>query len=96
MKVIVESNKPIEKLVKVKRTPQINRGIIIENHNEVAQRQDFVKAVEEAVMEMGDEGRILVRPSGTEPKIRIMVEHHDRAYAESIADRLEKIIGDNK
>jgi phosphoglucosamine mutase len=38
--------------------------------------------------ELGDHGRVLVRPSGTEPLVRVMVEAPTEASAQSAADRL--------
>lgn len=44
--------------------------------------------VAEAEIELGDQGRVLVRPSGTEPLVRIMVEHLDAATADRVCDSL--------
>jgi phosphoglucosamine mutase len=45
-------------------------------------------AVARAQAELGDDGRILVRPSGTEPIIRLMVQARDASLAERIVSQL--------
>ena len=52
------------------------------------------KAVEDAEAELGDTGRVLLRPSGTEPVVRVMVEAADDDQAHSIAERLAGIVRD--
>ena len=49
-------------------------------------------AVRDAETELGDAGRVLLRPSGTEPVVRVMVEATDQATAEAIARRLAAVV----
>ncbi|MDF2179416.1 phosphoglucosamine mutase [Aliiglaciecola sp. CAU 1673] len=57
-------------------------------------------AVKAAEQDMGDEGRVLLRKSGTEPLIRVMVESHTddmaRKWAETIADAVRKVTAEQK
>jgi phosphoglucosamine mutase len=45
-------------------------------------------AVQAAEAQLGDGGRVLLRPSGTEPLVRVMVEGRDRQQVESLAAEL--------
>ncbi len=68
--------------------PQILRNVRLERRNPDAAAviADDVVTVEQ---EFGSDGRVVVRPSGTEPLLRIMVEHLDSETAEEAVDRLE-------
>jgi phosphoglucosamine mutase len=63
---------------------------------DVMQDESVKKAVREAEVEMGSGGRVLLRPSGTEPLIRVMVESSDETQVEqftaSIASVVEEIV----
>jgi len=52
----------------------------------------LARAREEVERELGDEGRILIRPSGTEPLLRLMVEAREAAVAEQMAHRLASAV----
>jgi phosphoglucosamine mutase len=45
-----------------------------------------VSAIEAATQKLGNSGRLVIRPSGTEPVIRVMAEGDDRALVESVVD----------
>lgn len=58
-----------------------------------AETNDKVKAAVDAERaELGDSGRVLLRPSGTEPLVRVMVEAPTQAQAEDIAQRLANVV----
>ena len=67
--------------------PQVLKNVRLPSRdpNLVERLQPDVDATEKT---MGDDGRILVRPSGTEPLIRVMVEHVDAATADEVCDQL--------
>ncbi len=50
-------------------------------------------AVAEEEARLGEGGRVLLRPSGTEPLVRVMVEAMGDGVAEAIAERLGKLVG---
>ena len=67
--------------------PQVLKNVrLAERDPRIADR--LAPAVAEIEAEMAGEGRVLVRPSGTEPLVRIMVEHPSMATAEAMCDRL--------
>jgi phosphoglucosamine mutase len=69
------------------RLPQVLVGVTVtEKRPDIAAEiADTISVVES---ELGDRGRVLVRASGTEPLVRVMVEAEDEAIAHAMADRL--------
>lgn len=55
---------------------------------------EIAAAVRAEEAALGDSGRILLRPSGTEPMVRVMVEAEDEATAQGVADRLAALVAD--
>jgi phosphoglucosamine mutase len=70
----------------VLRNVRVGRGVQLERADEVW------KAVRQAETDLGDDGRILVRASGTEPVVRVMVEAASQDSAVSYADRLAEVV----
>jgi phosphoglucosamine mutase len=58
----------------------------------VAGSAELASAVAAAEAELGDTGRVLLRPSGTEPVVRVMVEAADEQQAQAVADRLAAVV----
>ena len=65
------------------------RGV---DHHALAADDRIAAAVHAAEVELGDTGRVLLRPSGTEPLVRVMVEARDSVVAHAIAERLAGIV----
>lgn len=75
--------------------PQTNLNIITKNKKAIMSDEKLKEYVAALEKDLGEKGRILLRASGTEPKVRIMAECADRELAESTAKKIEKYIRDN-
>ena len=72
--------------------PQENINVITNKKKEIMASEEvkaFVKTIED---ELGNKGRVLLRASGTEPKVRIMTECVDANLAKEIAQKMEEFI----
>jgi phosphoglucosamine mutase len=52
------------------------------------------RSVSEAESRLGEEGRILLRPSGTEPVVRVMVEHADEVVCEAVCEEVARVVAE--
>ena len=82
--------KPSEILSNYTKIPQINKAVKVSN-KDIVNDKDLKSLLKKIESDM-TVGRILVRPSGTESKIRIMVEASQRGVAEKFATDIEKLI----
>jgi phosphoglucosamine mutase len=82
--------RPSEILVNYKKIPQVNTAIKVKNKDIVNDKdlQSLIKEIESDITV----GRVLVRPSGTEPKIRVMIEAPEIKVAKKYATDIQKLI----
>lgn len=73
-------------------TTQIMKNVHVVNRKSILSNPNVAAAIEAAKADIGEQGRILVRPSGTEPKVRVMTEGDDEELMRSVANKLAAII----
>jgi phosphoglucosamine mutase len=83
------TGKPVGELAAVMtRLPQVLVNVQDVDKSSVASSEQVAQAVASAKAELGTSGRVLLRPSGTEPLVRVMVEAPTREQATKVADHL--------
>lgn len=89
---VVRQRKPLSELAKVMTVfPQVLLNVKgVERSRATA--PDVLEAVAAAEAELGDAGRVLLRPSGTEPLVRVMVEAASENTAYKVAERLAEVV----
>ena len=93
MEVVLEMKTSLSKLAEpVTIYPQLLRNVRVKDKNETMNDADVLAAVKKAEEALGDNGRILVRGSGTEPLVRVMVEAEtDEICSKYVNDVIEVI-----
>ncbi|OIJ99159.1 phosphoglucosamine mutase [Streptomyces colonosanans] len=90
---IAETGRTLKDLASVmERLPQVLVNVPDVDKTRVGTSVELVSAVAEAERELGTAGRVLLRPSGTEPLVRVMVEAADIDQARSVAGRLADVV----
>ncbi len=97
LQVIVETGKKLSELASVMQVlPQALVNAKVPNHKK-EQYMDYpeiASAIEEITNKFAGEGRVLIRPSGTEPLVRVMIEGKDKEQIGREAERLANLIQD--
>jgi phosphoglucosamine mutase len=88
--IMVREQRPLSELAQVMtRTPQVLINTAVERKVPLEQLPDVQRIIADVERQLGDDGRVLVRYSGTESKVRVMIEGMDevriRGWAEEIA-----------
>ena len=93
MEAMIEQKQSLAQLAEpVEIFPQILENVRVYDKAVAQADEDVQKAVKEVEAELGDEGRILVRESGTEPLVRVMVEARSHEICREKVDKVVKVL----
>ncbi len=100
LRIMHETGTPLSELKRcLKKYPQAQRNLRVKEKPPLAELPAVMKLVNEAEKELSGKGRVLLRYSGTEPKIRLLIEGRELAQidrqANRIADAIQSAIGTN-
>ena len=91
--VIVNENKNLQELAaEIPLFPQTLINITIDDAKSIAQNPELIKHALEIDAKLGSKGRTLIRASGTQPMLRVMVEAQDKLLAEKYANELKNTV----
>lgn len=97
LQVMVETGEPLSKLASIMEVlPQALVNAKVPNHkkDKYMDFPEIASAIEELEKRFAGEGRVLIRPSGTEPLVRVMIEGKDQAVIQAEAEKLAALIQD--
>ena len=95
LEVMVDTGKPLSELASVMTVmPQALVNAKVPNHkkDKYMEYPEIAKAIDELNSKFAGEGRVLIRPSGTEPKVRVMIEGKDQRMIDEEAHKLADLI----
>ncbi|TAK70048.1 MAG: phosphoglucosamine mutase [Actinomycetota bacterium] len=91
---VARAGRPLAELAAVvHRLPQVLLSVQGVDRAALGQRADVAAAVAAAQAELGETGRVLLRPSGTEPVVRVMVEAPTQHQAQRLAAGIAEVVG---
>ncbi|GAA1811378.1 phosphoglucosamine mutase [Actinomadura chokoriensis] len=90
---MVRRGRPLDELAKVMtRLPQVLINVKDVDKTRAKTSAELAEAVAAAEAGLGETGRVLIRPSGTEPMVRVMVEAASEEQAQSVAEHLAGVV----
>lgn len=93
MEVMLEKKQTLAKLTEeVKIYPQLLKNVRVSDKKTAREHAEVIKAVEAVTEALGNDGRILVRESGTEPVIRVMVEASTDELCEKYVNQVVEVM----
>lgn len=93
-KFILQSNKKLSEVIFNNLLKQHSQNFMVSDKYQIINSTALKVAISECEQLLNGEGRIVVRASGTEPKIRVMVELQNENLAQKILKKLEKVINE--
>jgi len=93
LRIMKETGEPLSRLRKcLKKFPQSSRNLRVRSKPPIAELVEAQKIIKETEKKLGDYGRVLLRYSGTESLIRLLVEGRDVEYLEAQADKIASAV----
>ena len=93
MQTMLERKLPISMLAsEMTLFPQVLKNVAVTDKSAAMSNKAVLAAVEEVEKDLGADGRVLVRESGTEPLVRVMVEAQSNAICHEMVDRVIKVM----
>jgi phosphoglucosamine mutase len=93
LKVMLDTGKPLSALAaQMERLPQVLRNVRVKNKERVMESPLLASAITGHEYGLNGQGRILVRPSGTEPLVRVMVEGRDEGLMMRVVEDLVNLV----
>jgi phosphoglucosamine mutase len=92
---MVETKKPLSELAKIMEVlPQALVNAKVPNHKKESYMEytEIAEAIADLEAKFAGEGRVLIRPSGTEPLVRVMIEGKDQKVIDEEAAKLAELI----
>ncbi len=90
---VARTGRPLAELASVvTRLPQVLLGVRVPDPAAVVASAELSREIDEVIADLGDDGRVLVRASGTEPVVRVMVEARTEERAMAVARRLALVV----
>jgi phosphoglucosamine mutase len=90
---MIKRNKPISELATMMESyPQVLKNVRTSKKIDINSIPGFIKSVQKIEQKLGSEGRVLVRLSGTEPVVRVMLEGKEHTMIDRMADELCELI----
>jgi len=90
---VVEQGQSLKELASgMKKYPMLLINVRVAEKPDLDNHAEIQAALREAEAELADTGRVLLRPSGTEPLIRVMVEGQEQKRVESVANKLADVV----
>ena len=89
---LVSEDLKMSKAFDIKLYPQENKSVFVRDKFRVMNNEELNKEVAKQNQELGVSGRLLIRASGTEPKIRVMVESNDSTMNKNICTKIISLI----
>jgi phosphoglucosamine mutase len=96
MYLMKRKNAPLSQLSKqISLYPQILTNVAVKHKRDIADIPKIMEAIRKAERRLAEKGRLLVRPSGTEPKIRVMLEGENLPLIKKLAHDIAGVIKEN-